>query len=203
MPEGRLDCNVVVRSLRLIFWGALLCVLSFKLNGLDIFDDTVGWLLICLGVFPLAKQSGGIHHKNFMLFVQIAAVVSLVKQIMFGYFPTPESLSLILQILGFLTLAGIVVFCMAMRDMAEAHSLDLSKTSWKTTLVLFVAIYAIPFGLFYLFATGAIISGTSFNFNIDNPLLVILILPIFFVPIIHLFISTSRMKKEMTSVAVS
>ena len=201
MSEAKLDG--VVRSLRLIFWGSLLCVLSFKLNGFDIFDDTIGWLLICLGVFPLAKQSGGANHKNFMLFVQIVAVVALVEQIMFGYFQPPESLSLILQIVGFLTLAGIVVFCMVMRDMTEAHSLNISKSSWKTTLVLFVAIYAIPLGLFYLFTTGAIISGSSFNFNIDNALLTILVLPIFFVPIIHLFISTSRMKKEIASVGMA
>lgn len=199
--ERRLDPNVVIRSLRLIFWGALLCILSFKINSFDVFDDTVGLLLICLGVFPLAKQPGGLHHNNFMLFVRIVAIITLIEQVMFGYFSPPESLSLILQILGLLMLAGIVVFCLAMRDMAEAHNLNISKNSWKTTLVLFVAIYVIPLGLFYLYALGAIITGSKFNFNI-NSLWAIPIIAIFFVPTIHLFISTSRMKKEMVTACV-
>lgn len=199
VSEKGLDSNVVIRSLRLIFWGALLCVLSFKINGFDVFYDTVGLLQICLGVFPLAKQPGGTHHKNFMLFVQTVAIITLIKQVMFGYFSPPESLSLILQILGLLMLAGIVVFCLAMRDMAEIHNLSISKNSWKTTLVLFVAIYVIPLGLFYLYALWAIISGSTFNFNIKS-LWAIPIIAIFFVPIIHLFVSTSRMKKEMLTV---
>ena len=60
--------------------------------------------------------------------------------------------------------------------------------------MLFVVIYLIPLGLFYLAAGVAILTGESFH--IDLGPLGLLLLPVFAIPVIHLFVSTSRMARS-------
>jgi hypothetical protein len=201
-----LDSKTVIRALRLIFWGGLIVVLDFKFNNFDILHDAVGMLLICLGVFPLAKQPGGPNYEKFMLFVKIVAILSVLGTI-FDNFRVSVAWSFVFSTLHLLTLAGIHVFCLAMRNMSGVHNLSRSQNSWKTTLLLFIIIYEIPLGLFYLGILGGvvwvIVTGRTFNFNfnfnIEGPR-AIPILVAFFVPLIHLFISTSRMKREIERV---
>jgi hypothetical protein len=59
--------------------------------------------------------------------------------------------------------------------------------------LLFVLIYLVPLGSFYLLSMAAAVTGRSFNFDLGPAGL--LVLPVFAVPLVHLFVSTSRMRR--------
>ena len=91
-------------------------------------------------------------------------------------------------------LIAVLVFCVAMRWLSTEADLETAARSWTTTIWLVTLIYLIPLGFFYIAATVALVTGTSFNINLGPAGL--LLLPVFCLPLIHLFISTSRMRSE-------
>ena len=105
----------------------------------------------------------------------------------------PPAFYFALNLFGLVTLAAIVAFCVAMRWFCETAHLGEAARSWNVTTALFVVIYLIPLGLFYLAAAAAIVTGESFNIDLGPAGLILL--PVFAIPLVHLFISTSRMKR--------
>jgi hypothetical protein len=203
MSISNRDTQTTVTPLRLIFWGGLICVFDFTfsqtVNGegwkFDIINDLVGMLMITWGVYQLGKISLHDRYRTAMLFVTVIAVLSCLDAF-HGHFiyETPPLLSFLLSVLGALAVAATVVFCIAMRWLCSEAGLRRSKRSWRITTLLFVFIYLIPLGLFYCAAAIAIATKTSFNINLGPAGL--LLMPVFCIPLIHLFISTSRMKNE-------
>jgi hypothetical protein len=198
-----------ITPLRMIFWGGLLCIFDFNFsqttNGqgfkFDILNDALGTILIAVGVFRLSAIS--VHGRNatVMKFVQVVSVLAVLDAIRDHFITTlPPVVHIALNLFGLITLVAIVAFCVAMRWFCEeAHLLEASR-SWSVTTLLFVVIYLLLLGLLYVITAVAIASGTSFNINLGPAGL--LLLPVFAIPIIHLFISTSRMKRAVEAVAV-
>jgi hypothetical protein len=194
--------NRAITPLRLIFWGGLLCIFDFTLgettNGqgfkFDVLSDLLGTILITVGVFRLSACPVHDRYASRMKFVKIVSVLAVLDAIQDHFVPPLLSLGhLSFNLFGLLTLAAIVIFCIAMRWFCETNNLNGAARSWSTTTVLFVTIYLIPLGLFYILGSLASLSGASFDLNLGPVLL--LVLPVFAVPLIHLFISTSRMKR--------
>ena len=184
-----------VLPLRLVFWGGLICVLDFKINNFDLLNDVVGIILIAVGVFRLSAITVSERYTSWMGYVKIVAAVS-VAETLYLQLPisTPGPISALLQLLGIAQLACIIVFCMAMRLFSEVCKLEQAKSSWRTSTILFACIYAVPLGLLYLTAFVAVVAGESFH--LDLGIGGLLLIPVFFIPLIHLFISTSCMKNE-------
>jgi hypothetical protein len=190
------DIQKSIKPLRLIFWGAIICVLDFKFNGFDIINDVIGTIMIAWGVFRLADIPINDRYASAMRYVKILAILSILMALQdhFSY-PVPKLLSIVFNVFGLAKVVAVVVFCMAMNWFCDASSLEKSKRSWKTTTVLFAVIYLIPLGLFNLAALLAMISGETFRFNF-GPLAALVIIAVFVIPLVHLFMSTSRMKNE-------
>lgn len=194
-----------IGPLQLVFWGGLICVIDITINQFDLLNDAVGTIMVACGVLGLA----GIHvHNRYtsaMTFVSVIAVLSVVEAIAshFTYVVpmSPMYLTLLLILFGMAVIVAMVLFCIAMRWMCEEAMLQKSQQSWKTTTILFVAIYLIPLGLFYLVGAGAILTGESFHFDMGPAAL--LLIPVFLTPLVHLFVSTSRMKNEAVSVPLT
>lgn len=200
------DVRKAVKPLRLIFWGGLLCIFDFTFgqttNGrgfrCDILNDAVGAFLIAWGVFALAEIRVDERYRQAMTFVKIMSVLAVLNAIRAHFvFDIPTPLSFVLTVYGLASLAAIVVFCIAMRRFCEVAWLPEAAKSWQTTTVLFVCIYAVPLGLFNLASSFAILTGKSFHINLGP--FALLILPVFAIPIVHLFISTSRMARSAES----
>jgi hypothetical protein len=100
---------------------------------------------------------------------------------------------IILNLFGLVTLLAIVAFCIAMCWFCLEAGLSAAARSWNVTTLLFVLIYLFPLGLLYLVTAVTMASGQSFNMNLGPAGL--LILPVFAVPVVHLFVSTSRLKR--------
>jgi len=200
------DIRRTLSPLRLIFWGGLICVLditfSETVNGsgwkFDILNDFVGMLMITWGVLQLAEIAVHDRYRTAMSFVKVVAVLSCVDAFHAHFiYDTPPLIAFLLSILGIAAMIATVLFSVAMRWLSVEADLRYSAQSWRTTTFLFVLIYLIPLGLFYCAAAIAIATGTSFNINLGPAGL--LLVPVFFIPVIHLFISTSRMGVEADS----
>lgn len=196
------DIESAIRPLRLIFWGGLLCVFDFNfsqtVNGsgfkFDVFNDAVGCALIAWGVVVLACLRVHDRYAKAITFVKVVSILAFFDAVRDHWIVrTPPIIDFILNLFGLITLVAIVVFCIAMRWFCEQARLVEAAASWRTTTILFIAIYLVPLGLLYIAGTIAIATNKSFYFN-PGPIGVFAV-PIFFVPLIHLFISTSRMKR--------
>jgi len=197
-----------VTPLRLVFWGGLLCVLDFSFsetaNGegwkCDILNDFVGMVMITWAVFRLAGIKVNDRYAAAMVFVKVTAVLSCVDALHDHFiYPRPPALSFVLTLLGAAAMVATLLFCLAMRWLSMAAGLWRSAKSWGVSAVLFTVIYVVPLGLFYLAAAVAIATESSFHIELGAAGL--LLLPVFFIPLIHLFVSTSRMKNEAESTA--
>ena len=109
--------------------------------------------------------------------------------------PLGSAIQFLLSILALIYLAAIVVFCSSMMFLCETNHLPRAAGSWRFTRLLFILIIVVPIGLVYFAGMVAMLGGTSFRLNLGPAGLVLL--PVFATPVIHLFVSTSRMKSEV------
>ncbi len=107
--------------------------------------------------------------------------------------PLPGVVSFLLMLVSLAVLVAIVLFCVAMRLFCEEARMAGPAASWKFTTILFVVIYLLPLGLLYVSTLIALAANSSFSFNTGPAGLVLI--PVFVVPIAHLFMSTSRMAR--------
>jgi hypothetical protein len=193
----------ITAPLRGIFWGGLLCVLDFHIsstsNGegwrFDFLNDFVGMLTITWAVFRLSRIEVEPRYAIAMGFLKIVAVLGCVKAL-HGHliYDTPLLISLLINLQGFLAMAATVIFCVAMQWLSRHAGLERSAGSWRVTTILFIVVYLIPLGLFYLASLVATVTGQSFNLNLGIGGLVLI--PVFLIPLVHFFVSTSRMRDE-------
>lgn len=197
-----------VTPLRMVFWGGLLCVfdLTFSsttsVNGqvawgfrFDFLNDFVGMLLITTGVSRLSGFAIDSSFVSSMRFIFVCCVFNCVEAFMGHFvFQSPVALDVLLSLLGLATLCATVMFCTCMSRLAGAFSLNHSARSWLTTRLLVVILWVIPLGLLHLLGLGAMITGQSFHWDIGVFFIPVLIAMC--IPLIHLFVSTSRMRHE-------
>ena len=185
------DVHTAVKPLRLIFWGGLLWIFDFKLNDFDILNDVLGTILIAVAVTRLARVDVSPRYRSAMKFIKVMAYVSVVTSIVKM---TGTNVHILYALISLAQLAATIIFSLAMHWFCLEGGLPRSAASWKLTMLLFAAIYAVPLGFSYIAGIIAQLMGTNYNLNL-GPAALLLIL-VFFLPIIHLFISTSRMRKE-------
>ncbi|MFC1588090.1 hypothetical protein ACFL54_07260 [Planctomycetota bacterium] len=193
-----------IKPLRLIFWGGLVCFFDFTISldgaSFDIFNDTLGMVLITFGANSLFRIEVHDRYASSMQFVQRIALISIFAGVIEYFFPEmPIIISFGLGIFGIIELVAIYVFCSALCMFCSEASLSSCVKSWKVTRNLFLYIYILPLSIFQLFSLWAMVSEEPLIFQPGPAVLIFLI--IFFIPIIHLFVSTSRMSKGMEALA--
>ncbi|MGV7698383.1 YncE family protein [Mycobacterium kansasii] len=205
-PAASTGIRSAISPLRWIVWGALICLVdltySQTVNGVgwrfDFANDAVGMLMILWGTSRLAKIRVHDRYRSALRFVIIAAVFSLLDAI-HGHFiyATPAAVALFFSLVGVASMIANVVFCVAMRWLSEEAGLQRSAKSWKVTTWLFVIIYLIPVGS--LSCAAAIATALGSPFHVDLGPAALLLLPVFGIPLIHFFVSTTRMKTDAES----
>jgi len=196
------EIRQAITPLRLVFWGGLLCLFDITFsethNGegfkFDILNDTLGAILITVGVFRLAAIRVDRPYASWLALVQAMSVVLIIDTIRDHFIvQMPQVVVLLGLAVSLAYLAAILAFCWCMRRLCLAAALARAADSWRVTIILFVVIFVAPLGLFYLAAIVAIVTESSFHINLGPAGL--LLLPVLAIPIIHLFVSTSRMKR--------
>lgn len=189
----------VVRGLWLIFWGTLVIVLDFSINGFDLLNDVIGYVLVLIGVLRLAGQDGGPGYAGRMKFVTPMAILALVLSVL-RQLPLPPEVFGMVAWLSLPILVGTIVFFDAIRQMSGHRGLMRSRASWSVTLLLFLAVYVAPLALFWAVIGLMLLLRRSFFLNLP-PVLIIPTLIAALVPIVHLFISIRRMQREIAAPA--
>jgi hypothetical protein len=203
-----MSIHQAIVPLRLIFWGGLLCVLDFSIsntttiNGqivsgykFDFLNDFLGMLLVTLGIHRLMQFDLDTTYRANMIVVFVVALVNCFIAFADHFvFDTPTPLALLLALFSIATLVATILFCTAMLQLADAYGMWHSSVSWRFTRLLVIAIWVVPFGLLNLLMLGVLLTGRSFHFSIGW--FMVLVLLTMLVPLVHLFISTSRMKNE-------
>lgn len=173
----------------------MLCVFDLSVNGFDLLNDFVGMIMITRGVFQVGKINVHDRYSTAMFFVKIMAVLGCFQALEDRFcYRVPTFLSIIMSVISSAFVVTPVVFCVAMGWLSVEANLERSVASWRTTTILCTVIYGIPLGMLYCAATVAIATGQTFytEWNAAGPIL----LPVFFAPLVYLFVSTSRMKNE-------
>jgi hypothetical protein len=204
------DVQRAIRPLRFIFWGGVLCVIDITFssasNGhgfrFDLANDAFGMLLVMIGVFALGAIEIKDSYASAMTFVKVISVLALIDAVWWHVMipHVPVALVVVQLLLAVASLVAIVVFCIAMQWFCETAQLEEVVGSWRTTRLLFVIIYLLPLGLFYIASIIALVLGESFNIQLGPAGL--LLLPVFLVPLIHFFVSTSRMARAAEAMNV-
>jgi hypothetical protein len=181
-----------------VFWGAIICVFDIRLNGFDVINDVIGAVLIAWGVFRLGGFPVDNRYRRAMLFVKIVSILCIGEAVNAHFrYEVPRPMTFLWHLYGIAKMLATVVFCVAMRWLCIAAGLPNSERSWNTTTVLFAVIYLIPWGLLHIVWIICLITGESFRFDLGPAALPVLL--VFFVPLMHLFVSTSRMRREAES----
>jgi hypothetical protein len=189
------DVHAALRPLRMIFWGGLLWIVDIKINGFDICNDVLATILIALAVFRLARIDVSDRYRSAMTFVKVMALISVVRSAVQLFNLDLGSLSILFTLISLAQLSATIIFSLSMHWLCREAGMPRSAASWKLTMILFIAIYAVPLGCVYLAGIFAQITGSDFHYNFGAAV-VLPALIAFFTPIVHLFISTSRMRRE-------
>jgi len=209
VSETRLDIEdrrarllSMVRPLRFIFWGGLLCLFDLSISWVsgssgfrfDFLNDFLGMILISFGIFRLSRIGLEAGHPTSMNFVKVVSVISTFKALVdHVIFEAPTSWVLFWMFFVLAQLAAILVFCSTMRTLCRREYLDEAARSWATTTMLFTVIFVIPLGFFC--AAGLIAMATGRSFDVEVGPAGLVVLPILAIPIVHFFMSTSRMAR--------
>ncbi|MEM7457136.1 MAG: hypothetical protein AAF456_22530 [Planctomycetota bacterium] len=202
--------TAAISALRFIFWGGLLCLLDIHFtqtssyNGVesgfrfDLLNDVFGMILIWLGVLGLSRFEVNASYAKEMSFIKMACLVGTIVAVD-GHFlyEDPTLIALLRVAAGMVTLAATFLFCVSMKRFADTYGLPTSSRSWKTTRNLVLVLWVAPVGLSHTISILGLVTGSDTAFNLG--LLALPILLMMLVPLVHIFISTSRMKNEIES----
>ena len=203
-----MNIKQAITPLRMIFWGGILCVLDFSIssshsvNGhvrtgfrFDLLNDFVGMILITIAVVKLAKFRVDSSYRKQMLFVFICCLLGCVKSF-FGHFifPTSSVLTFLSSSTGIASLLAAILFATAMSNLASHHGMFNSESNWLFTRLLMFIFWCVPIGFSNMLAIAYLLTGNKFFFGIG--ILIIPVLLLMLVPLVHLFISTSKMRIE-------
>lgn len=198
----RSDIIHAARSLRWIFWGALLVLLDIIFSmtfgeigfRLDLLDDTPGMLLIIAAVGPLRGIGMGGWYATRMVFVHWVAIIALLDSVVQHFiFPKPWLLAFVSLVLPFVMIGSMLVLCVCMRDVCQAATLSEAARKWQRAFVLFLIFNGIPSILLVMVAPGVLAVSLPAHVTPTPGMLWIGLL--FLVPAIYFFSATSTMAR--------
>ena len=202
------DISAAITPLRLIFWGCVLCLIdvysNWNIDGqvwkIDLVSDAIGALMIAWAVFRLSMLRVGGWYSAAMAFVLVVAFLAILVAVHDHFvYDQPQWVSSVVQVAPVVGLTATVVFCMAMRRLSAATGLEQSARSWKITTLLVAVISLIPLGLIHAAGAAATLHVETSTFELPNLLVAFVVAQI--IPLVHFFLSTSRMAREAESAA--
>lgn len=139
---------------KLIYWGAffvgvdlhLYLRVNNRIGGFDVLPDTLGFLLLTIGIFILISvvtfPSG---YELGMTLVGAVSLFSLIGSICLWFVPDIANLNLwVVVLLWSVAISAILIFCFALRQLCLQMQLEVLAASWKTGAILVLCLYCIP-----------------------------------------------------------
>jgi hypothetical protein len=203
-----------VGPLRMIFWGALLLALHLDIErdfggvrlSFGFLRETVGTVLIAIAAIWLARLSLPRACRIAIAFVAAVASTAVIAKVggALGFHAPAEAT--LQPLLRLAELTSAVALLWSLWRIARAAGLQRSARSWRTTALLFAILFVFPLGVFFVASLGFILGLATlsrwnrFEYQADAPGWVIWAalasFAIMMTPVVHFFISTSRMIRE-------
>lgn len=159
----------------------------------DILNDAVGKVLITLGVLRLwAIPVAGSYRKGMGLVTAVSCLSTLKTVAREMGFQKPPDLEFLWTVWEFAEIGAVLLFCFAMRLLCRRTDLARPERSWSTTSILFLVFYALPVAGMDVMSLVSRATGQQLSIDVGSWAWIILVI---LLPWIHLFISTSRMKR--------
>jgi hypothetical protein len=147
-----------VSALRLVFWGALICLIDLHINGVDLIHDVAGTVLVALGAWSLSGLRVDETYRTWMRFAAVVAVLSVAAAAL-EHVPRSGPARAFVEGVGLLEVAALCVGCAMMMRLARAAGLPDVAAHWNVTLRWFLGVYAGLLGLFRGAAALWILAG--------------------------------------------
>ena len=178
-PLERPVVRAAVRQLKWVFWGMLLVAIDIPpvwatIAGrwrIDPLNDLVGWLLIVVAVARLGRirvdEPWLDRYGSAMKAVKWVAIVSATAAAM-GHvvFAHPDTLDLLLAILGLAQLAAGVLFAVCMWRLCTKAELPRAARGWSIFLAVFLTVYVIPSAFYHYSAYVTQLGGQEYRFDV-------------------------------------
>jgi len=141
------------RPLGLIFWGCLIWMLDLTFsttqNGygfrFDLLDDTVGSLMVAVGINRLSRIPVSPAYTRTMIFLRTVMFFSVAETAIAHFiFPPAELYEWALLLLQLAQCVGLALFCLAMRWFCEAAGFPPLARHWTILTWIAFMVYLIP-----------------------------------------------------------
>jgi len=196
--ENRKSVLKTIFPLKLVFWGAVLIFIDFNLFFFDVFNDTIGWIILASGIVKLLFVSTLKKFENGMIYVSLVLLLSV--GIHFLSLISPELIIVYNSYLIYvsaLQVVAIITFCHSMHIFCNEYELNEMGAHWKNTILLFTLFLIIPEAV-----NSLIIQYTHPDFVQSTLLLIILIIinmVLGLIPFVHVLLATNKMAKYAES----
>lgn len=198
------DLRRSILPLRLVFWGAVLCVVDFRIRSeigtIDLVSDFAGTALVLAGLWMLSGIRVDAVYRRGMRFAAVAALASLAGQLVdFAPASLQRSARPFVELAGLLEVAAVAVFARMMVRLARSAELPDVAADWARTFKWFLGCFVAPLGLLRAAGMLWLMAGSPRlplpPFPVAFWLAAILgFFAMLLIPWIRLFMSTSRLR---------
>ncbi|KAB8141747.1 hypothetical protein F8S13_18575 [Chloroflexia bacterium SDU3-3] len=206
-----------IHPLRMIFWGLLLCIIDFKIKlgfsgvvyRIDLLSDTIGMILVIVGVSRVASTYKGSDVDDWFVFSLVCAWPTFGLTILEVFVGDEVAWYRFLSsTVGLFSMMATALFCFAMHYVALDSQLPRSADRWKGTAIT-VLVWWVGAGI----AANIIALAVHLSW-IQNPsqwltiqvgsalifgtvVVLALLFCMLFLPLISFWRSTSHMQREL------
>jgi len=197
-----LDKTTVRSAVLFVFWGLALVFIDVTVAvgnpsgvyAIDFLNDTVGYGLVAWGQVRLMGQPGP---PTYGVMIRIALVLTLIGLAWSLIVQIAQQVAILLPMLVFTLadLAGVVAFIFAMRELSKGYGLVASSSYWDLTLKVASAMWG-ALAVLVVGIVASLASPAAGSVGWLGPI-VLVGLPLAFVPLLHLGSSLFRMRQEL------
>ncbi len=156
-------------------------IVDLRINGFDIFNNSLGLLMIIGGLIPLIMMDVNYQYRLNMAFVLVSSLLIFLLTLAYQ-FHIFRGADYIFIVMGLITTVAINRFASSFMVLLKRYGLNRTKNIWRKGSILFLVIYEIPFGTFCLWGVLSLLKGQGLYLSIYGiwsiPVIAILCLPL-------------------------
>jgi hypothetical protein len=205
-PSGLpLDRQSLGSALGLVLFGGPLVVIDVtvsQLGGIDLLNDTLGYVLLLWSALLLVRVSGPSLYTSRMRAVGAITALALPWSVVVQARPELK-LSVVDLVMSGIAVLAMILFCAAMRDLCAFHAFPSARRSWGQATRL-VAIFI---GGAWLVGVAVRLAGSAMGspftgqttFEVDGPAVILffLLLAVLLIPMIFVLAAIGTLRREL------
>ena len=187
----------IIKALRLIFWGGLFIVIDFNLScqlhseniGMDVFNDSIGLILVSVGLLYLMFIEHNDKYDNIITIVTMISILYSIGSILLIFYPSlNEKLSNFTYLIWLIQNVGLLLFCWSLKILFDDEEMKYLYNRWNTLFILFIFFSILPTGLLLVLQSQI----NLYNINAFVSISMILFTILQIVPLVYLMLTINK-----------